>query len=212
MPRNPLIIRDARFILLTYSQIQHDAELLAENIVGLIGELSGECIVARERHADGGLHLHVLCDFQREISTRDPRKFDVRGEHPNIAKVTVGTEDDVWDYVTKDGDVIAGGLAQPDRNERTEGGRRPWQGEYSSKWAYITDAPTKEEFFNRLAAEDPRSMVCSYANITKFADWKYRPAAEEYCNPFDGEYDLGRRHELREWLETSLCDDCNNDR
>lgn len=207
---NPLIVRDAHFILLTYSQADDDS--LPTQIVSLLGELGGECIVCRELHSDGGVHWHVLCEFEQPFSTRNARKFDCGGFHPNIKKVTRGTEESVWDYVTKDGDVVAGGLERPTNNSRSSHRGSVWEGEYTSKWAYIVDSPTKDEFYSRLAREDPRSLACSYASIAKYADWKYREIPEEYCSPPDFQFKLDSYGRLKEWLETYLCDNCTLDR
>lgn len=210
---NAFVIKEATFVLLTFSQINNDDEALAWQILQLLSELGGECIIARELHRDGGLHLHVLCEFDRPISTRDQRKFDLLGYHPNIRKVSRGTEDTVWDYVTKDGDVILGGLERPSADSRDKNReRRCWEGEYTSKWAYICDAATRDEFFSRLQSEDPRALACSYTSVTKYADWKYKPHAEEYCHPSDFEFNLESLGELRQWVDESLCDSCTQDR
>ena len=51
----------AKHGLLTYSALGSDmdaVEGLAIRIVEHIGELGAECIIGRENHLDGGLHLH----------------------------------------------------------------------------------------------------------------------------------------------------------
>lgn len=205
------VFKDAKFVLLTYSQITYNDELIT-SILELICDLGGECIIARELHSDGGVHLHVLCEFERKFSTRDARKFDVGGFHPNIKKVKAGTEATVWDYVTKDGDVVGGGLEPITVEGRRGNPTKQWEGEYTSKWAYIVDAADKDEFYNRLRAEDPRALACNYPSIAKYADFRYRKDAEEYSHPIDWTFNVAGNRELTEWLDTYLCDDCAFDR
>nr|QKI28984.1 Rep [Forsythia suspensa CRESS virus] len=42
------------------------------------------CIIARESHESGDHHYHVGIRFTKPIRTKDPRKFDILGFHPNI--------------------------------------------------------------------------------------------------------------------------------
>lgn len=49
-----------------------------------ISTLGGECIVAREDHADGGTHLHVFCDFGRKFRSRKADVFDVDDHHQTL--------------------------------------------------------------------------------------------------------------------------------
>lgn len=205
------LVRNAKYLFLTYPQIPDDDDFYW-GVLDQISSLDAECIIGRERHSDGGLHLHVLCQWIRSggFSTRNARAFDFRGRHPNIERVG-RTPWKVWDYACKDGDIVAGGLARPSEESSGEGGSA-WEGEYTSKWAYIADAATKSEFFDRLLAEDPRAFACSYSSIAKFADWKYKPAAQEYCSPADFEFNLDGYPELRAWVDDTLCDECTEDR
>lgn len=66
--------------------------------------------IGRELHENGEPHLHAAITFERKISTRNPRVFDVTHEgvlyHPNIQKPR--NWDAVVKYVTKDGNYIDG--------------------------------------------------------------------------------------------------------
>lgn len=203
------VVKNARYLLLTYAQA-NDVDPF--NILTCISERGAECIIAREFHDDGGLHFHVLCHWEKPYSVRSTTAFDVDGKHPNIERVG-RTPRKVWDYVTKDGDVVYGGLECPPADGSNENrDRRVWEGEYTSKWAYIVDAADKDEFFARLQAEDPRSLACNYPSITKYVDWKYRTVPEEYCHPSNWQFNLDGAPELNSWMSESLCDNCTLDR
>ena len=94
---------NARYALLTYPQC---GDLDPFHIVNHISSLKGECIIGRERHADGGTHLHAFCDFGRKLQSRRSDLFDVDNRHPNISP-SKGTPEKGWDYACKDGDIVA---------------------------------------------------------------------------------------------------------
>ena len=101
---------NARYFLLTYSQC---GELDPWKVSDHLGELRGECIVAREAHADGGTHLHAFVDFGRKFRSRRTSIFDVDNHHPNVS-ATHSTPREGFDYACKDGDIVAGGLGRPE--------------------------------------------------------------------------------------------------
>ena len=94
----------ARYALLTYAQC---GDLDPFAVVNHLAELGAECIIGRENHSDGGLHLHAFVDFGRKYRTRNTRAFDVQGCHPNVSP-SRGTPEEGFDYAIKDGDVVAG--------------------------------------------------------------------------------------------------------
>ena len=108
----------AKYALLTYAQC---GELDPFSIVEHLGSLGAECIIGRENHADGGLHLHAFVGWDGKFSTRNCRAFDVAGHHPNIV-ASYGTPAAGWDYACKEGDIVAGGLERPSGgNDRVSG-------------------------------------------------------------------------------------------
>ena len=64
---------NARYALLTYSQC---GDLDGVEVSNHFTKLGAECIVAREAHADGGIHLHAFVDFGPECKFRS-RRSDV---------------------------------------------------------------------------------------------------------------------------------------
>jgi hypothetical protein len=178
----------ARYALITYSQC---GDLCPWSVVELFSTLSAECIIGREDHEDGGTHLHAFVDFGKKYRTRDCRKFDVGGCHPNV-EPSRGTPEKGWDYAVKDGNVVAGGLERP---TPSGGGKTT-----VDKWSAITSATSRGEFWELVHELDPKAAACSFTSLSKYADWKFAVDPPEYESPtgidfFGGEFD-GRDH----WL------------
>lgn len=186
-------LKDARYCLLTYSQTPPDFDY--ENILTLLTSLGAECIISRENHEDGGIHYHAFVHFGRKFSTRRADIFDVTGRHPNIEKVG-RTPWLAFDYVLKDGDVVAGGAERPE--ESTRGGDK------QSTWAWIMEAETRDQFLDRIRSEDPRALACNYPSITKYADYAYRKTPSVYESPAHYSWKLDDYPGIEEWVNTNL--------
>lgn len=184
----------ARYVLLTYAQCGTlDPWLVSDHL----SALGAECIIGRENHVDGGVHLHAFVDFGKRFSTRDVKKFDVGGCHPNI-EPSKGRPWAGYDYAIKDGDVVAGGLGRP---TESSGDKLPANAE---RWAQIVAAETREEFWRLLAELDPSAMVRSFTQCRAYADHRYRSIREAYRTP-DGVVVHGERlAELGRWVESNL--------
>lgn len=182
---------NARYALLTYSQC---GDLDPWAVVHHLAELRGECIVAREAHADGGIHLHTFVDFGRRFRSRKTDIFDVDGCHPNVSP-THSTPSAGFDYAVKDGDVVAGGLQRPESGKRNA---------RDDRWHDITAAGSREEFFELLLEHAPRELCTCFAQLTKYADWMYRVDREPYQHPVELRDASDHFPELREWVHQSL--------
>ncbi|QCW23705.1 MAG: replication-associated protein [Gemykibivirus minti1] len=182
---------ERRYALLTYAQC---GTLDPFEVSNLLSELGGECIIGRENHDDGGIHLHAFVDFGRKYRTRNPRQFDVGGYHPNVLPAQK-TPEKMYDYATKDGDIVAGGLERPD------GGSIP---KSRDRWGEIILAETRDDFFELCAAMDPRSLACSFPSLCRYADWRYRVDPGRYETPKDFVFDTSGFPELDDWRGQSL--------
>ncbi|AFS65316.1 spliced replication-associated protein [Dragonfly associated gemykibivirus 1] len=182
----------AKYGLLTYPQCG-DLDPWAVN--DMLGRLGAECVIGRENHQAGGVHLHAFFMFERKFESRNVRVFDVDGHHPNIVR-GYSTPEDGWAYATKDGDVVAGALECP--RPRTE------VSESSSKWARAILAETREEFFAIVAELDPRALCVSFGSLRAYADWKYRPARDPYITPEGISFDTSELPELDLWVQQTL--------
>lgn len=181
----------ARFILLTYPQCEGlDEWHVLDHITGM----GAECIIARESHADGHPHLHVFLDFGRIRRGRRHDIFDVDGFHANI-NPSRGKPWCGWDYATKDGDVVAGGLGRPLETQSSA---------TADKWSQIVEAPDRDRFFELVRLLDPKALVCNHANVVKFADWQYRAEPEPYCTPAGVGFDTSEVAGLSEWADANI--------
>jgi len=199
----PTFAFHSRYALLTYAQCGHDLDPF--RIVELFAVLSAECIIGREVHEDGGIHLHVFVDFGRKRRFRDARKFDVDDYHPNIVP-SRGNPGDGWDYATKDGDVIAGGLDRPGGGIEGAGAQSELRGAVRNShaaWTRIVAAEDREEFLDLCKQLAPERLVCSWSSIVKYADWRYARVLAPYTSP-SGHWELGAMAELNEWSDRNL--------
>lgn len=183
---------NSRYVLLTYSQAD---TLDYWKIVELVGSLGGECIIGREHHVDGGIHFHAFVDFGRKFRSRRADVFDVDGCHPNITK-SYGNAAGGFDYATKDGDVVAGGLARPG-----DGEDQAMQG--SDTWYQAMQAETRDEFFALLEQCAPKNLILNFPAISRFADWRFEKKADTYSTP-EGNFDLSGCPGLNSWVENNL--------
>ena len=180
---------NAKYVLLTYAQC---GDLDPWAIVNHLAELRAECIVGRETHADGGTHLHCFAHFERKFRSRRADVFDVLGCHPNVSP-TYTTPQAGWDYACKDGDIVAGGLARPDAGKIVGGG---------DVWHDIVASKSRDEFFGLLLELAPKQLCCSFTQLEKYADWRYRPIQEPYKHPTGFELVQDMLPELSEWLQS----------
>uniref|UniRef100_A0A8A4XCC3 Replication-associated protein n=1 Tax=Emberiza spodocephala Genomoviridae sp. TaxID=2814950 RepID=A0A8A4XCC3_9VIRU len=184
----------ARYVLLTYAQCGDLDPWVVSNHLSSLG---AECIIGREDHSDGGIHLHAFVDFGRRFSTRDVTKFDVGGRHPNI-EPSKGRPWAGYDYAIKDGDVVAGGLERP---AESGGSKLPANAE---RWAQIVAAETRDEFWRLLAELDPGAMVRSFTQCRAYAEHRYRTVREAYSTPPGIVVEGERLAELGQWVESNL--------
>ena len=147
----------ARYGLFTYSQC---GQLRPSAVVELFSALSADCIVGREAHGDGGTHLHAFVDFRRKFRTRDVRKFDVEGFHPNIIS-TIRSPSGSWDYATKDGDICGGSLRRPEPSQGSNAERQ------NAGWDQLRDASTRENEVNDLTRWLKRCADASSKNSSR---------------------------------------------
>ncbi len=185
----------SRYVLLTYPQC---GDLDPWAVSDHLSSLRAECIVGREVHRDGGIHLHCFADFGKRFSSRNTKIFDVGGHHPNISP-SKGRPGVGYDYAIKDGDVVAGGLGRPGGDGDQE--KLPTNAE---RWAEIVAAESAEEFWRLLAELDPSAMVRSFTQCRAYAEHRYRPLRETYKSPTGVLFEPSRVEGLSEWVESNL--------
>lgn len=185
MPRLQL-----KYGLLTYSQC---GDLDGWKVSDLLSDLGAECIVGREHHTDGGIHLHAFFMFEPRLRTSNHRIFDVDGVHPNL-RVGYSNPATGYDYAIKDGDVVAGGLERPGESDVQN----------DSKWARIVAAEDQDEFWSLVRSLDPRALCINFTSLSAYANHRYAPERVEYRTPDGMEFDTSDVPDLAEWVDTEL--------
>jgi len=197
MPRR-FVLNSAKYVLLTYAQCPEDWDPL--RILEMCNLHNAECLIARERHADGGLHYHVFVEFEKPFSTRRTEAFDVAGRHPNIALVGK-TPRVAWDYVCKEGDIVGGGAEAPLPDCEIPA---PTKRGTDSDWRFILDAEDEHDFFLRIRERSPKSLACNYPSLRKYADWAFKRAPVEFTPPQGVHFNLENLPDLDSWVGGSL--------
>lgn len=183
---------NAKYVLVTYAQC---GDLDPWRVMERFSSLGAECIIGREHHEDGGLHLHVFADFGRKFRSRKTDILDVDGRHPNIVP-SEGTPEKGYDYAIKDGDVVCGGLARPEP-------RRVGNGSTVEKWSRITQAEDRDEFWALCHELDPKAAACNFNALSKYADWRFAEKPTEYEHPGGFEFIPGDVDGRNDWLSQS---------
>lgn len=191
----PDFILHAKYGLFTYSQC---GELDPIDVSNHFTSLGAECIVAREDHADGGTHLHVFADFERKRKFRGATTFDVGGHHPNIVP-SRGNPGSGWDYATKDGCIVAGGLERP--SNRSDGNQANRTSTIMADLVSIDDA---EEFWSTIRQVAPGLLLRSFTSISAYASWRFRPRVQEYETPSSVCIDDSGFPELLDWKRENM--------
>nr|QJB18650.1 MAG: replication-associated protein [Genomoviridae sp.] len=180
-----------RYALLTYAQCD---DLDPFKVVNRCAELGAECIVGRETHADGGIHLHAFVDFGKKFRSRDTRVFDVEGRHPNVSP-SKGRPGEGWDYATKDGDIVAGGLGRPDGTTVPRAG---------IDWDRAMSETTMDGFLQSCLDMDPQASLRMFTNLQSYCRWRYRPEKTPYTHPGGVQFDPARVERLSDWVSGNL--------
>lgn len=188
-----MLFVNSKYVLLTYAQCGDLDEWAVSDRMSALG---AECIVAREVHpTTGGVHLHVFAEHVKKFRSRSVRLFDVDGRHPNVVP-SRGTPEKGYDYVIKDGDVVAGGLERPEPR-----GGMSIGADSVVDLAHLCE--DQEEFLELCDEVDRRDLIKNFTNKIGYARWRYGSVLPQYDAP-EGtrefcELCLGRS----EWLAQS---------
>lgn len=185
---------------LTYSQCNLDPvdfnDRLWQN--NHAAECSG-FVIARENHAEGGAHYHVLLCYKRTKRIRSLRAFDLN--HDGI--VIHGNYQPVRDlqatylYVTKDGDYLEdiSDIAGLTSNHET------------SYWELALQAETKEKALDIIRKRNPRDYVLQRRNLDYALDKHFEVREEISAPPYRREEFTRVPPELDDWVRDELLSD-----
>lgn len=185
----------SRYGLITYAQCDG---LDPSDVCNHFTSLGAECIIAREDHADGGTHLHVFADFERKRRFRRADIFDVRGYHPNI-EPSRGNPGCGWDYATKDGDIVAGGLERPSNGANGSAVHRK-----DNIMADLVAIEDVDEFWKAVQDLAPGLLLRNFPSLNSYASWRFRPRISEYQTPVGVRFDGPQLPELDEWSSSNI--------
>lgn len=185
---------NARYGLFTYAQC---GDLDPHDVCCHFTSLQAECIIGREHHSDGGTHLHVFADFGRKRRFRRATTFDVSGRHPNIVP-SRGTPRGGYDYATKDGDIVGGGLERPSGRDGTESTNK------DSAMAELVSIEDSEEFWDAVRRLAPGLLLRNFPSLNAYACWRFRPAVKTYETPGSIRFETDSVPELGEWRQNNL--------
>ncbi|AJD07521.1 replication-associated protein [Sewage-associated circular DNA virus-37] len=174
----------AKSFIITYPRCDVDKEVILQwfqDHFMLLG-----CRVARELHADGTPHIHVVFHIANTFQTRNARYFDIGDHHPNVQS-TRGLPAS-YAYVAKDGDYIDFGTIPATRPH--------------GSWADIANATTKEEALALVKETSPRDYVLNYDKIISFCESHFANRTEAYV-PIYQNFN-GLPQQLTTWCDQRL--------
>lgn len=181
-------LKNRRYVLITYAQAGADFDYWL--VLDRFASLGAECIISRELHADEGIHYHVFVDFGRLFSSRKVDVFDVGGRHPNIQPIGK-TPGKAWDYVCKDGDIVAGGLDRPGRDA-------DWDPD--NFWSAAANQGSSSEFLHFCDQLAPRDLIRGFTQFKAYSGWKWDDSRLAYEQPRGVVYHEESAEGLHEWV------------
>ena len=186
--------------MLTYSQVD-ETTFQHSSIKNVIHDFGGKCRVARETHQDGGTHFHAFCVKDDRFITRNVRRFDVDGCHPNITPI-LRTPERAWAYVAKDGDIVHDDLPLPPVSRRKQ--KKPSKDQEVWQTAYDT-AVSQTDLLNQLFKGDAARTIRSFNNVQSAAKYLH-PERQytEYTSPPGLIYEFGEYTQIPTWQQLSL--------
>lgn len=174
----------AKKLFVTYPQ---SGELSKERVDEFFSGLGAvhRC-VGRERHSDGGFHIHAYIEWTDKFDTKNERAFDIDGNHPNIQPSR--NSNACKTYVKKDGDYI----------ETTGDAGKP------ARYADLIGTTTREAFWELARTTYPRDYVLYHDKLSQFCDFHFGGNTTTYVPRWER---FNIPDELKGWVETELGND-----
>jgi hypothetical protein len=133
------------------------------------------------------------------LSTRNPRRFDINGFHPNIQPI-LRTVEKAWRYAVKDNDIMVDEIptSPAPRSKKSE---KPEQ----VYWTALENSLDGDQFINAVVQGDPRRAVGAFNGIYAFTQWRY-PAAKqpEYTPPPGLDLELREYPAIADWQQRNV--------
>jgi hypothetical protein len=170
----------------------------AHDIQTKINSLGGKCTIARETApTTGRTHMHVFAVKDNSFNTRNAKYFDIIIYHPNIKAITSNARG-VWDYVTKNGNILVQEVPRPAARSKKSSHSREV---FLSAW----NAPDYESSLRIIREGDPRTFYTAFNSISSATKYRF-PGVEApiYTNPDGLQIDLEGLDDIDEWLKVAL--------
>nr|AGT45452.1 RepA [Chickpea chlorosis virus-E] len=183
-----------KYVFLTYPHCSSTATSLRDFLWDKLSRFAIFFIaVATELHQDGTPHLHCLLQLDKRGDIRDPSFFDFEGNHPNIQPAK--NSEQVFDYISKDGNVITRGDFRKHKVSPTK---------HDERWRNIIQtATTKEEYLGMIRDQFPHEWATKLQWLEYSANKLFPDIEPPYENPFSP-IDLQCHEEIQEWLNRDL--------
>ena len=154
----------ARSVLLTYSQCPLEKEYILSKLEDKVDVKYYS--IGREHHSDGNYHLHCYLYFEKKVSSRNERLFDIDGFHPNIIS-NVRSKQGSIDYTTKEDQEPLQKLPS------------------NQKWGdIITTSTSEQDFLNKIKEAYPREYCMNLERLQYTARELYKPEKVQYTPRF----------------------------
>lgn len=186
----------AKNVFITYPRCDLEKDVVLEQIRCIISGMAGTLVtytIAKEDHQtidDQGAqhtHFHVLLTFDRKVSIRDCRKFDLKAGESTFHGKVEGAKNfkNCLEYCKKDGDFIS---THKDNN---------------SDWGSLIDANSFDEFMDQVQLLHPRDAILHHNSIRAFAEYRFKKEINEYISPYTNE-SFALPVELDDWLNNEV--------
>lgn len=148
---------NAKKLFATYPQAEN---LTHERVQRFYQELGCSFYtIGQETHADGGKHFHCFIEWTNVFDTRDERKFDIDGQHPNVQ--TARNASHVYNYCIKDGNFISNRQCAPSETK-------------CRKFSELVDAENSDTFWELLKRDHPRDYIINHERLEYYANKRYQ--------------------------------------
>lgn len=147
-------------------------------------------IASKEQHQDGTNHYHILITYDKPIRIRRSSFFDHYNCHPNIQSRVRNTRD-VWNYVSKYGDIYKYGIY----NEPPAGKQKGYS-------EILNEATNSTDFLRLVRDNRPRDFILNYDRLQQTAQELFRAEPPEYTTPENYRFNIPL--ELQAYLDTEF--------
>ncbi len=203
MSATPKFRLNTKKIFLTYSQCLLSKEYVLEELFDIFGERTEWVIIAQEKHAEEGEHLHALVSLHSRINIRDPRKCDIKAlnltYHPKMENARNLNRSII--YICKDGDVMSKGINWKEALKAAKEKK-------NSKGAIIAYRLQEGATIKEIDEEYPGYVMIHLKKLEDYVAWQNEDAfLESTLKTFKGCLSVQNKpweNQIVKWINTNL--------